>query len=104
MAGKFVSRWFCAGLGKYEVDTGIIRTKIEEKTSQRYVDFDGYAEQLAKIYEELDTDGYDVMNIVPISMGQSESCTQRGGGYVGDVGFTIRRGAVVIGKKREDQK
>jgi hypothetical protein len=101
MAGKFVSRWFYAGLGKYEVDTGRIRTKIEERATQRYVDFDGYAEQLTKIYEDLDADGYDVINIVPISMGQSESCTQRSGAYVGDVGFSITRGAVVIGKKRE---
>lgn len=101
MAGKFVSRWFYAGLGKYEVDTGIIRTKMEERTSQRYVDFDGYAEKLTKIYEELDSDGYDVINIVPISMGQSETCKQSNGNYVGDVGFSITRGAVVIGKKRE---
>lgn len=34
--------------------------------------FDGYTEQLTKIYEELDSDGYDVINIVPISTGQSE--------------------------------
>lgn len=101
MAGKFVSRWFYAGLGKYEVDTGIIRTKMEERTSQRHIDFDNYAEKLTKIYEELDSDGYDVINIVPISMGQSENCIQSNGNYVGDVGFSITRGAVVIGKKRE---
>lgn len=89
MAGKFVYRWFYSGL------------TVSEGTDQRYVDFDSYAKQLAKIYEELDTDGYDVITIVPVSMGQSEPCTQIGGRYVGDVGFSITRGAVVIGKKRE---
>ncbi|MDD2685692.1 MAG: hypothetical protein PHY62_06000 [Gallionella sp.] len=102
MAGKFVSRWFYAGLGKYEVEVsaGLLKTKTEERASQRYVDFDGYAEQLTKIYEELDSDGYDVINIVPISMGQSEEMRSKAA-YLGEVGFSITRGAVVIGKKRE---
>ena len=72
MASKFVSRWFYAELGKYEVDTGTFRTKIEERRSDRYVDFDVFAKQLTKIYEEFDSDGYEVINVVPISMGQSE--------------------------------
>lgn len=95
MASKYVSRWFYAGLGKYEVDTGTFRTKIEERPSERYVDFDDFAKQLTKIYEELDSDGYEVINVVPISMGQSE----HSGGAV-FFGFSITRGAVVIGKKR----
>jgi len=102
MAGKFVSKWFYAELGKYEVEVsaGLFKTKKEERASQRYVDFDSYADLLTKIYEELDSDGYDVVNIVPISMGQSDEMRSQAA-YLGQVGFSITRGAVVIGKKRE---
>ena len=91
---KFVSRWFYAELGKYEVDTGTLRSKIEERRSERYVDFDEFAKRLTKIYEDLDSDDYEVINVVPISMGQSE------GGGMQVVDFSITRGAVVRGKKR----
>jgi hypothetical protein len=94
MASKFVYRWFRAGLGKYKVDTGTFRTKIEEHESNRYVDFDDFAKQLTKIYEELDSEGYELINVVPITMGQETSPTA---GM--PVAFSITRGAVVIGKK-----
>jgi len=50
MAGKFVSKWFYAELGKYEVEVsaGLFKTKKEERASQRYVDFDSYADLLTK--------------------------------------------------------
>lgn len=101
MAGKFVSRWFYASLEKYVVDVGILKSKNEERYSDRSVDLDNYAKNLRNIYEELDTEGYDVINIVPISMGQSEEMRSKSA-YLGEVGFSITRGAVVIGKKRDN--
>ena len=74
---------------------------MEQFKTQRRVSFAEYAASLEAQYNELDSEGFDVVNVVPISMGQTESCTQKGGTYVGEVGFSITRGAVVVGKKRE---
>lgn len=101
MSEKFKSTWFYASLDTYKKDTGIIRTKMEDVYTQRNVNFDAFSELLAAKYNELDRQGYDVVNVVPIAMGQSESCKQRNGNYVGDVGFSITRGAVVVGKRRD---
>lgn len=101
MTDKFITTWFYAGLEKYKKNTGIFRTKIEEFHSARNVNFEEYATILAEKYNELDELGYDVVNVIPVSMGQSEHCSQSNGNYVGDVGFSITRGAVLVGKKRD---
>lgn len=102
MSDKFISTWFYASLGTYKKDTGLIRTKLEEFHSQRSVNLDEYSTLLAEKYNEMDSLGYEVVNVIPISMGQSEHCNQAGGNYVGDVGFSITRGAVVIGKIKNE--
>ncbi len=105
---KFISKWFYSSLGTYEVEKGILKKKKEEYYSQRYVNFDEYANSLREIYEEFDNDGYDIVNVTPIQMGQSEASVGQTAEliskkqYLGDVGFSITRGAVVIGKKRTD--
>jgi len=101
MANKFKTTWFWASLGKYDVEKGFFNKTVVKELSRRYVDFDEYAQSLQNAYEELDNEGYDVVNVVPISMGTSETCVQKGGAYVGDVGFSVTRGAVVVGKRRE---
>ena len=104
MAGKFSSRWFRTTLEKYEVEVDggfLMGKKTEERFNDRTVDFDKFANKLTEIYEGFDSDGYDVINVVPISMGQSEEMRSKAG-YLGEVGFSITRGAVVIGKKREN--
>ncbi len=78
MNSKFKSTWFRASLG-------------EGKTSNQSVDYDNYAELLIEAYEKLDADGYDVINVVPITMGEIA---------YGDIPFSITRGAVLVGKKR----
>ena len=104
---KFISKWFYASLGTYEVKKGFIKKKKENHHTQRYVNFDEYADSLRSIYEEFDDAGYEVINVTPIQMGQSEASigqttelisTKQ---YLGDVGFSITRGAVVIGKKKD---
>ena len=105
---KFISTWFYASLGKYDVEKGLFKKKTEQHHSERYVDFDDYAEKLRQTYEEFDAEGYDVINIVPIAMGQSEASIGQTkelisqSNYLGDVGFSITRGAVVIGKQRDE--
>ncbi|MCV9917321.1 MULTISPECIES: hypothetical protein [Pseudomonas] len=101
MSGKFVTRWFYASLESGTKPAGLFGNKVEVVHNQKVVDFDEYAAHLQKMYEDFDHAGYDVINVVPIAMGQSESCTQTTGNYVGDVGFSITRGAVVVGKRRD---
>jgi len=107
MGNKFISNWFYASLGKYEVEKGLFKKRTERHASERYVDFDEYSENLRKMYEDFDSEGYDIVSVVPIQMGQSEASIGQTkellseSNYLGDVGFSITRGAVVIGKKRE---
>ncbi|MGC5703011.1 hypothetical protein J4P02_22650 [Pseudomonas sp. NFXW11] len=101
MTGKFITQWFYASLTSETKPAGFFGTKSKEVYSDRHVDFDEYASLLQQMYERYDEAGYDVINVVPIAMGQSENCTRKNGDYVGDVGFSITRGAVVVGKRRD---
>jgi hypothetical protein len=100
MAEKFSAKWFYVGNGTYQVEKGLINKTLVDKVSQRMPDFGEFAKNLASMYEQFDGEGYDVVNVLPINLGTSEQNTQRDGTYVGDVGFSITRGAVVVGKKR----
>lgn len=101
MEGKYKTTWFYSALGTYTKKVGLLGNKEESYYTERHVDLEAYANSLQEKYEELDAQGYEVINVIPIAMGQSESCTQSGGTYVGDVGFSITRGAVVVGKKKQ---
>jgi hypothetical protein len=92
MSAKFKSTWFFAELESY--DKG-------RKESQRSVNYVDFANRLQAIYESFDNEGYDVIQVVPVAGGTSEQCANRRGDYLGDVGFSITRGAVVMGRKRE---
>ncbi|MCK3657320.1 hypothetical protein A4G18_00950 [Pasteurellaceae bacterium Pebbles2] len=89
MKPKFKTKWFYAALA--DTSTGY---------SNRFADYNEFSERLEEVYNQFDKDGYEVVNVLPIQMGQSDACTQRNGTYVGDVGFSITRGAVVVGKLR----
>ena len=103
---KFKSMWFYASLGTYDVEKGLFVKRKEKHHSERYVDFDEYAERLRNAYETFDSEGYEVINVTPINMGQSEQSIAKTkelfsqSNYVGDVGFSITRGAVLIAKKK----
>lgn len=101
MKEKFVTDWFYAPLTKVNVTTGVIFKETHKEYLKRSVDFDAFAELLKQKYNELDAAGYDVVNVLPIAMGESEQCNQSNGNYVGDVGFSITRGAVLVGKSRD---
>jgi len=102
MADKFRTTWFYSSLDTYTKKVGLLKNKEEQVYTERNVDFEEFASTLKQKYEEFDADGYDIINIVPIAMGQSEQCLQTTGNYVGDVGFSITRGAVIVGKLRDD--
>jgi hypothetical protein len=98
---KFITTWFYASKDSETQDVGIFRTKIKKIYDNRSVDFDEFSQRLEEAYNNFDERGYDVINIVPIAMGSSEQCKQSNGNYVGDVGFSLTRGAVVVGKRRD---
>ena len=100
MSEKFISTWFYASMESTTRPAGLLGNKTETVYDQRSVDLNDYANSLRQTYESFDEQGYDVVNVVPISMALSEACTNNGGAYVGDVGFSVTRGAVVVGKKR----
>lgn len=100
MSEKFISAWFYASMESTTRPTGLSGSKTETVYDKKTVDLDNYADLLLETYETFDEQGYDVVNVVPISTALSEECTQRGGAYVGDVAFSVTRGAVVIGKKK----
>lgn len=101
MSDKFRTEWFTSSTVSREVTTGIIKKKVEKRYSQREIDMDKFAAGLERAYNNLDSAGYDVVNVVPVATGTSESLENNGGAYLGEVGFSITRGAVVIGQKRD---
>ena len=104
---KYISHWFYASLGTFDVEKGLFFKKTEKQQSERFVNLDEYAEKLRKTYENFDENGYEVIEVTPIVMGQSEASIGRTKqlisetSYLGDVGFSITRGAVIIGKLKE---
>lgn len=100
MSAKFKTTWFYAELSSEEKEKGLIKKRVEKSYTQRSVNLDAYARELQKTYEELDAEGYEVINVVPVSMGQSEGYSS-GPNNMGIVGFSITRGAVVVGQKKE---
>lgn len=98
---KFITSWFYASLATETKPAGFLGMKTKEVYTERHVDFSEFARKLQHRYEALDRQGYDVINVVPVAMGQSEPYKDSRGNYIGDAGFSITRGAVVVGKKRE---
>lgn len=104
MSDKFKTSWFWASLGTVESQKGYFVKEKINKITQRHIDLNEYAQKLQDSYEQLDSEGYDVINVVPISMGTSEITNHHStgaGSLPGDVGFSITSGAVVVGKKRD---
>lgn len=103
MSGKFKTTWFWASKGKFDSERGFFVKEKTSKVSQRYVDMDEFAQNLQNAYEELDGQGYDVVNVIPVTTGTKELSTQPGGITVGEIGFSITTGAVVVGKRRDPE-
>ncbi|EOX4464703.1 hypothetical protein ACJ5M5_004641 [Vibrio alginolyticus] len=109
MSKKFETTWFYASLEtrKESKPSGFLGLKRElvDTPEARVANLDEFSEQLENIYNEFDNRGYNVVNVVPISIGGSEPChaTMSNGktNYLGETGFSITRSAVVVGKRRD---
>lgn len=109
MSEKFITTWFYAGhkKDKKAVSRGFLgmRTEIEEEVSPRAANLDEFAELLNRVYTDFDKDGYEVVNVLPLNMAASDQTHGRNTNgskvFLGEVGFSITKGAMVVGKKRE---
>ncbi|MFS8371224.1 hypothetical protein [Acetobacter indonesiensis] len=99
---NFVTTWFYSRVEvNKEIKTGLLGGVREQHTANfRQVDIDDLSNKLEEAYNDYDRKGYDVVNVVPIQMGTSESCNQRNGTYVGEAAFSITRGVIVVAKLR----
>jgi len=87
---KFITSWFYASVGHYENVTteGFFwnrRPKVEQVAEPKTANYEQFAEELAKIYNQYDQQGYDVVNVVPLAIGASEpvhSVMSGGGGTI----------------------
>lgn len=95
MTEKFKTTWFWSNLKTIESDLDYLLNQKSHCISLPSVDFDDFARCLQNAYEELDTDGYDVINVVPIIMKEPVDTSQSD-----DTVGSITRGAIVIGKKK----
>lgn len=104
---KFVTDWFyvpCASQRKIQRTgfLGLGEGKVVKDYCNNVPDLDDYAAKLAESYNKLDSAGYEVINVLPIAIGSTEQCFQENKTYVGDVGFSITRGAVIVGKLKSE--
>lgn len=110
MSDKFITTWFHSGhqKDKKAVSRGFLgmRTEIEEQVSPRSANLDEFADMLTQVYTNFDQQGYEVINVLPLNMAVSEEVHGRnpkGSVYLGDVGFSITKGAMVVGKRKEGE-
>ncbi|AXA80686.1 hypothetical protein CE206_29405 (plasmid) [Achromobacter xylosoxidans] len=80
------------------------KPKVEKVSQPRTADYQQFADHLANIYNNFDEQGYDVVNVIPLAIGATESVHASRGGqpnYLGETGFSVTRGAIVVGKRRD---
>lgn len=108
---KFVTDWFyvpCASTKRLQRTgfLGLGETKIVKDYANAVPDLEEYAKLLAEKYNHLDQAGYEVIEVVPVNIGSSEQCFQQlknlEKNYVGDVGYSTTRGAVLVGKLKSE--
>ena len=112
MKKKFVTDWFYSPVAKHTEKqlTGFWFWKSVETVKTNIPqtgDYEHICQNLENIYNRFDEEGYDVVNIIPLNIGSSEpnhALLKNGAhNYLGDTGYSITRGAVVVGKLRESQ-
>lgn len=104
MDKKYLTTWFYAEMDSEIKEVGFFNKKPKKFYGERNVNLNDFSQRLEDAYNDFDKQGYDVVNVISIDMGTSEQCVDVNRQYVGDVGFSITRGAVVVGKKRECDK
>lgn len=82
-----------------------MKTETVKVADPRIANYDEFATLLEKTYNDFDEEGYDVINVLPLTIGTDEQVEGRlkstgESNYLGQVSFSITRGAVVVGKLR----
>lgn len=89
-----------------EEDDVVYEDINREGTMYCEVDLNEFASSLRDVYEKYDSEGYDVVNVLPVNLAKSQPCYRvlpiGDTEYVGDITFSVTGGAVVVGKRRED--
>lgn len=101
---KFTTRWFytsCQSRKEYK-HTWFSGIKEKETFTATTPDVQDLAECIERAYNELDQDGYDVVEVIPLNIGSAEPCSQQNGTYVGHVGYSTTRGVIVVGRLRDN--
>ena len=110
MSDKFITTWFYAS---HEKDKKVVsrgffgmRKEIQEEISPRAANLDEFADLLKRVYTDFDQNGYDVINVLPLNMAASDQTHGRNTNgnkvFLGEVGFSITKGAMVVGKRRDN--
>lgn len=110
MNPKFKTAWFYSPIAKLTEKqiSGLwfwksIKTVVQDVPQA--ADYEHFCATLEKIYNQFDEDGYDVVNIIPLNLGTSEpnhAILKNGDKtYLGDTGYSITRGTIVVGKRRD---
>ncbi|WP_051943815.1 MULTISPECIES: hypothetical protein [Luteibacter] len=106
-SAKFLTRVVVVGEGTIEVKktTGFLgRTvKIEVKNAPELADYDTLGAEVEAAYEDFDVDGYDVIQLMPLSIGNSRPEYSQSGSkvsYLGETGFSVTRGVMLVAKRR----
>jgi len=106
---KFITACIEVGVGETEVisETGLFKktrtpVKVPDPKSVNYNDL---ARKIKEKYDEFDRSGYDVINVIPLALGSSESvnAVMNSSGaktYLGETGFSITRGVILVGRRR----
>ncbi|WLQ14412.1 hypothetical protein O5O45_00490 [Hahella aquimaris] len=103
MSDKYIASWFRASLDSELKDVGLFKQKLKRFYEAKSVDYNNYAELLAQKYNEFDSKGYDVVNVIPVTMGEEEVRPIHGTSSREErTPFSITRGAIVVGKKRDE--
>lgn len=89
---KFVARSVMVGSGRVAVKVGLLRNKTGYHESKLTPDLDAMCDELVKVYTDLDAQGYEVVNAMPINIGEVIESKDR------EHSITVTRGAVIIGK------
>lgn len=92
---KFVARDISVREGTVKVKAGFLHNKTVDQSSALLVDTDALCSKLVKVYTDLDAQGYDVINILPINSGVVAEVEKNVDGLL-----SATRGVIVIGKLR----
>ncbi|PHR57460.1 MAG: hypothetical protein COA43_12245 [Robiginitomaculum sp.] len=89
---KYVTRWIKVGPLETEKKNFLIKGTHTVK-DEHFGAIDDLAFEIARVCNELDAEGYDVISVLPTVRGKSQASTQAGYGY------SVSDGAIITAKR-----